>query len=169
MTAPPDPLPPIGAEAPPFRLPDLNGHAVALVDLLALGPVWLVFYKAACPTCSMAVPYLRRLSEAVPHLDGSVVLIAQDDRDTARAFAAEHGLTGPILLDANPWPVSAAYGLRAVPSHVFIEMSGVVAAAGEGFVRHEWETQTRNLAARSGAPDFRLFHEGDPIPALRPG
>lgn len=160
---------PVGTEAPPFSLPDLDGRAVALADLLALGPVWLIFYKQSCPTCGLALPFLRRLFDAAPDLDGSVVLVAQDTPEDAREYIAGIGHPGPVLIDPDPWSVSAAYGLRAVPSHVFIEMSGVIAAAGEGFERAAWEALAQNLAARSGAPEFRLFRETDDIPALRPG
>lgn len=162
-------LPPIGVEAPPFRLDDLAGRPVALTDLLAFGPAWLLFYKRDCRTCAQFIPYLRRLAEEIPDLAGSLVLISQDGADETAAFAAEHRLAGPVLRDVDPWPVSQAYGVRAVPSHLLVETSGIVAATGEGFVRAEWEAMARNLALRSGAPGFALFRADDAIPEFKPG
>lgn len=160
---------PAGTEAPPFRLPDLGGREVALGDFLALGPVWLVFYKRGCPTCALAVPYLRRLMDWPEGLEGSVVLVAQDEPEDVREFVAAHGLGLPVLVESAPWPVGDAYGLSSVPTSFFIESSGVIALSAEGFVKSEWEALARNLAARSGHPEFELFTAVDAVPAFKPG
>lgn len=160
---------PAGIDAPAFRLPDLAGREVALADFLALGPVWLVFYKRGCPTCALAVPYLQRLLELPGGLEGSVVLVAQDAAEDAREFAAAHGLGLPVLVESAPWPVGQAYGLRSVPTSFLVESSGVIATSAEGFVKAEWEALARNLAARSGHPDFALFSAADDVPAFKPG
>ena len=160
---------PAGVEAPPFRLPDLAGREVALGDFLALGPVWLVFYKRSCPTCALAVPYLQRLMDLPDELEGSVVLVAQDEPDDARAFVTAHGLSLSVLVESAPWPVGQAYGLSSVPTSFLIESSGVIALSAEGFVKTEWEALARNLAARSGHPEFELFSAADAVPAFKPG
>lgn len=160
---------PAGSEAPPFRLPDLSGREVALADFLALGPVWLVFYKQGCPTCALAVPYLQRLMELPGGLEGSVVLVAQDDAEAAREFVTAHGLTVSVLVESAPWPVGKAYGLGSVPTSFLVESSGVIAAAAEGFVKTEWEALAHNLAARSGHDGFALFTPDDAVPAFKPG
>ncbi|MGA3354415.1 MAG: redoxin domain-containing protein, partial [Acidimicrobiales bacterium] len=54
----------IGDHAPNFTLPDALGQPVTLADLLAQGPVVVVFYRGEwCPYCNIQV---RSLQEALP-------------------------------------------------------------------------------------------------------
>lgn len=49
----------------------------------------------------------------------------QDSPAAARAFAEEHGLTFPILLDSDG-AVSRAYRLRSLPSTFIVDRRGVI-------------------------------------------
>lgn len=45
----------------PFTLPEVGGGHVVLDELLAQGPVVLVFFRfAGCPACNIALPYYQR-------------------------------------------------------------------------------------------------------------
>ncbi len=48
-----------------------------------------------------------------------------EDRETVQAFAQEHGLTFPILLDVNG-AVAQKYRVRGVPTSFFINRQGVI-------------------------------------------
>ena len=54
----------VGDTAPLFSLPDANGNAVALADLLQQGKVVLTFYRGVwCPYCNLE---LRNLQAILP-------------------------------------------------------------------------------------------------------
>ncbi len=60
-TAAYDAFPKPGDKAPDFTLPDVAGGNVVLAELLARGPVVLVFFRfAGCPACNIALPYYER-------------------------------------------------------------------------------------------------------------
>lgn len=62
----------------PFTLPEVDGGEVALNDLLAQGPVVLVFFRfAGCPACNLALPYYQRqLYPGLRALGASLVAIS---------------------------------------------------------------------------------------------
>jgi peroxiredoxin len=53
-----------GAKAPDFELKSLHGKRVSLSEELSRGAVVLAFFKASCPTCQYAFPFLERLHRA---------------------------------------------------------------------------------------------------------
>jgi len=53
-----------GAKAPDFELKTLDGKRGSLGEELSRGPVVLAFFKASCPTCQYAFPFLERLHRA---------------------------------------------------------------------------------------------------------
>jgi peroxiredoxin len=55
----------------------------------------------------------------------AVNVTAQDSRETAEAFAANHELTFPILFDTTG-EVAARYENRALPSSFFVRPDGVI-------------------------------------------
>src|SRR5665213_159350 len=104
-----------GAQAPPFRLTDLDESARSLDDILAGGPALLAFYKISCPVCQLTAPYLQRLAASKVI---QVIGISQDDAGATRGFMQRFGVTFPMLLDlsSEDYPASNAYGITSVPS-----------------------------------------------------
>ncbi len=150
-----------GAQAPDFKLKNLNGEPQSLQDMLARGPVLLAFYKASCPVCQMTFPFLERLHKA----GGSgiqIIAISQDKAATAREFNSEYGVTFPTLIDDPGYPVSNAYGIDTVPSLFLIEPDRAVSLSGCGFVKKDLEA----IGQRVGAAPFRA---GERVPEYRPG
>ena len=107
---------PAGLPAPAFTLPVAAGGTMTIPDPSACGLTLCIFYKNTCPTCRLVAPLLERLHQAVSGEGGRVVGISQDGPDGARGFAQEMGLTFPILVDKEGYPVSIAYELLAVPT-----------------------------------------------------
>jgi peroxiredoxin len=103
-----------GAKAPPFRLPDHKGDAVALAEL-AGRRVLLVFYPADfSPACT------DQLSLYEPHLEAlaghgvSPYGVSVDSSWCHRAFREHLGVTMPLLSDFHPkGEVARAYGVWA--------------------------------------------------------
>ena len=98
-----------GARAPEFDLPDLNGERHSLATALENGPVLAIFWKPKCGTCTWAFPYYQRLVEAYPDAPWQVLAVSQGDAESTAAFAREHSLTFPVLLEGEGWPASRQY------------------------------------------------------------
>ena len=150
-----------GAQAPDIQLPDLNGHGWSLAEALKNGPVLLAFFKVACPTCQMTLPFLQRLADASPAT--LLMAVSQDDAAATREFHETFGIALPTLIDtARTYPASNAYQIRSVPSLFLVEQTGEISLAVEGFNK----AQLEKLGARFGGSPFR---ETDRVPPLRPG
>src|SRR5437762_7292281 len=90
--------------APDFTLRDLEGQTHTLHG--GPWPTLLVFMKSTCGTCQFTAPFVRRLRESVPRQAVRILLVMQDGEKEAREFASRHGLSVPVLLEAEPWAVS---------------------------------------------------------------
>jgi peroxiredoxin len=151
-------MPAEGSAAPDFRLDGWH-----LTEALRGGPVLLVFFKMACPTCQFTLPFVQRLADAAGEGSPRVVAISQDDAKGTGQFAAHFGIRLQTLMDEQPgYPVSNLYGLRNVPSLYLIEPDGRISLAVTGFSKAHFEA----LGERFGGSPFR---EGEAIPAMRPG
>lgn len=150
-----------GAQAPDFKLQDLNGRPQSLKEMLAQGPVLLAFYKASCPVCQMTFPYLERLHQAGKS-GLQVVAISQDKAATAREFNSEYGVTFPTLIDDSAYTASNAYGIDTVPSLFVVEPDGSISMSWSGFSKKDLEAVGRRLSTTP-------FRAGERIPEYRPG
>jgi peroxiredoxin len=145
-----------GQRAPDFKLVRLengaSGPAVDLRELLAGGPVLLVFFKSSCPVCQMTLPFLERIHGG--RAPGSLAIygVSQDDAETTQEFCAEFGITFPMLLDTEEsgYPASNAYGIGHVPSMFLVERDRNIAWSLEGFVKREFVA----VAGQAGVDPF---------------
>src|SRR5262245_37831405 len=150
----------IGEQAPDFVLADVNGQKYRLSDALQRGPVALVFYKSACPTCQFSFPYIQRMFLDLGYSPGLTLWgVSQDDVAEKRQFAEEYGITLYLLIDKYPNDVSAAYGLEFVPAIFLIQPDGKITVSDYGFTK----------AALNQIAGFEFFTPNDGLPASRPG
>src|SRR6266849_7985229 len=155
--------------APNFALNGTSGQPFSLGDALKKGPVVAAFFKISCPVCQFAFPFLERLYKSYGG-DGVTFLgISQDDARATQNFAKEYGVTFPLLLDENGYPVSNAYGLTNVPTIFLIDTDGTVKVSSVGFDRKDLETIAANLAERKKISLAPLFRPDEVIPANKPG
>jgi peroxiredoxin len=151
---------PIGAQAPDFQLNDLKGRTHRLFEALTHGPVALVFYKSACPTCQITFPWIQKIFSKAWTAPGLTFWgISEDDVQESQEVANEHGLTFDVLIDEHPYDVSAAYGLEFVPSIFLIQPDGRISLSEVGFTK----------AGLNQLAGFDVFGLGDRLPATRPG
>jgi hypothetical protein len=94
----------------------------------------------------------------------AVVVVLQDDAETARALAADLGLDVPVRLEGDPYPLATELGLEVVPTLFLIGRDGTIAKTTEAFHRADLE----DFAARLGAGS-PLFTPEDGAPATKPG
>ena len=150
----------VGAPAPDFELPAIQGGSRRLAEALKRGPVVLAFYKSSCPTCQFAFPFIQKIVAAVgENPPWTIWAVSQDEPDETREFAKQHGLTFDVVIDEHPYPVSAAYGLKFVPALFMIEPGGTITLSDFGFTK----------AGLNQIAGFDFFKPDDGLPATRPG
>jgi peroxiredoxin len=129
------------------------------------GPRVVFFYKVTCPVCQVAAPVAERFHQAFPE---RFVGVGQDPREKLDQFAEELGTTFPTVTDEPPYPASAAYGVRVVPT-IFVLDDDRVVETVESWDRDGWNRAAGKLGALTGQAAESLSWEGDGLPAFRPG
>ena len=101
----------VGATAPDFALPDIDGGTVRLYDLLAQGPVVLTFYRGAwCPYCNTSLQGFQAELGDIMDAGGYLVAVSPQAEIGSQEMAEANALSFPVLSDADN-RVSRAYGL----------------------------------------------------------
>ena len=155
--------------APDFSLKSIDGTEYSLPELLTQGPVFVSFFKVSCPVCQFTFPFLERLYKRYGAKDVTFLGISQDDARATKEFADEYGVTFPMVLDAEGYPASNAYGLTSVPTSFLIDTDGSVKIASEGFNKKDLEAVAAELAERRKIPSAALFRPDESVPTNRPG
>jgi thiol-disulfide isomerase/thioredoxin len=113
-----------GHLAPDFVLASLNGEEADLSEYQGR-PVVLNFWATWCLPCRAEIPHLQAASV---EYNGRVVIVGVnqgEDGGTVGPYAAEMGVTYPLLLDEDG-RVNQLYSVNALPTTVFISEDGVV-------------------------------------------
>src|SRR5712671_5952589 len=159
-----------GAKAPEIELNALDGKRVSLKDELARRPVVLAFFKASCPTCQYAFPFLERLERAYGHKGVRIIGVSQNDPKQTAAFTKEFGVTFPVLLDdTDKYPVSNAYGLTNVPTVFWITQNGEIELSSVGWLKADFEAISRKMAESGKSPPHVMFAPGEEVRDFRAG
>ncbi len=148
---------------PTHSLPDLEGVQRPLSMTWSEGPALIVIGHRDCATTRLTLPFLDRIHKDRP-AGASVVAVLQDDAAAARALMADLGLTMPVLLEADPYPLSSELKLRAAPTLMLVGRDGLILRAAEGFSRIDLD----GLAVALGNT-VPLFSPTDTAPPRRPG
>jgi len=152
-----------------FEIPDLEGRRVRPLEWAGDGRLLIAVVKDDCPTCRLTLPYLERVHRRLGGGTPRIVSVSQDDPDRSRSFAAEMGLTFPVVVDAPGYAVSGLFGIEFVPSLFIVDRHGLVHRALTGFLKAGIEDLASDLAASMNAPRFRVFDDADQVPILKPG
>jgi peroxiredoxin len=158
-----------GQTAPDFSLKSIEGTEYLLAKLLQRGPVFVSFFKVSCPVCQFTFPFLERLYKHYDGKDLTFLGISQDNARATKEFADEYGATFPMVLDAEGYPASNAYGLTNVPTSFLIDTDGSVKIASLGFNKKDLEDIAAELSERGKIPLSALFRPDESVPANRPG
>ena len=124
-------------EAPSFlSLRTLNG--TALDPAAVQGKVLVVnFWATWCGPCKEEMPALERLQQAFAPAQVMVLAITTDQQEQAMmVFARDLGLSFPILLDESK-EVSAAFGVRGLPTTVILRPDGRM--VGRAIGPRQWD------------------------------
>ena len=121
----------IGRAAPDFLLETADGGQLRLSDLRGR-PLLVNFWASWCTPCRKEMPEIVRAYAA--HKDSGLEIVAVDLQENAgqvRAFAAEFGMTFPVVIDrtgsvGDAWRIGGP--VQGIPSSYFIDADGVVRA-----------------------------------------
>jgi peroxiredoxin len=144
---------PVGAEAPDFALPDLDGRQRTLKEFRGR-PLAIVFWSPTCGYCAEMAPMLRELPE-----EPRVLLVSTGGADTNRKMSEEHGFRCDLVLDTERADVFSAYKAPGTPAGYVLDAEGRVAsdlAVGSAQLLELLATPTRN--GRSNGQAGRVEH-----------
>ena len=117
---------PVGAQAPGFELPGLDGERLTLDSLLASGkPAMLVFTSSGCGPCTEMLPEIARWQEDQAETL-TISLISGGEPEENRAKSSEHGLRDVLLEDGE---VSEKYAVHGTPSAVLVRPDGTIGSS----------------------------------------
>ena len=155
---------PTGSRAPDFSLRDADGSEFQLYSALASGPVLLTFFKASCPTCQYALPYLDRFNAKL-NGSGTAVAVSQDTPADAERFNLEHGYITKQVFDTEEagFAVSNAYGLTNVPTVFLVGTDGVIEHTMVSWSKADVEELAGKLGLNSP------FLAGEDVLVYKPG
>ena len=159
----------VGERAPAFELPDLEGRRYRLADDLQQGPTLAVCWKSTCGTCDMVFPYLQRLTEAYGSGRWQLLAVSQEGPDESAEFARRLGLTIPVLVEGEGWPVSKQYDPEATPTLFLIGPDGTIEMTSVGFSKEDLNEISRRLADHLDEAPQVIAQEDDGNPPFRPG
>jgi len=128
QTPPPKP----GALAPPFTLKRLDGTGSISLRSLRGKTVVLNFWASWCDPCKREAPTLEKFWQQVKG-KGVVVLgvdTGPDARSDGRKFVAAHGITYPVVFDANATVASDSYDVAGLPATYVLDAKGRVVGGG---------------------------------------
>ena len=92
----------IGARAPEFTLPDADGQATSLSNLLRDGPLILYFYPADfTPGCTREACQIRDLHAELEAAGLTVAGVSPQNPESHRAFREKYKLPFTLLADAD--------------------------------------------------------------------
>ena len=165
---------PVGAAAPDFTLPGVNGEQVSLAKLLTDGPVVLAFYRGGwCPYCNLE---LRALQAALPDITAAgatLVAISPQLPDNSLSTAEKLELAFPVLSDVGN-VVAREYGLVfSLPEDLrsVYDGFGIDLPAANGDQTFELPVPATFVIGRDGSVAWRFVdpdytHRGDPADVL---
>ncbi len=100
-----------GDKAPNFALPDVNGETVRLSQLLAKGPVVLIFYRGGwCPYCNLALRSYQAILPDIQRNSATLVAVSPQTPDNSLSAREKMELSFPVLSDRGN-TVAREYGL----------------------------------------------------------
>jgi len=119
------PAPQVGARAPAFSLPQLDGRGPLSLASFRGKTVVLNFFASWCDPCKREAPVLERLWQQDRSRNLVVLGVdANDSRGDALRFVHAHGVTYPVVSDANGRVAASSYGIANLPVTYVLDGKG---------------------------------------------
>jgi peroxiredoxin len=153
-----------------MSLPDAAGNPHVIAEALQRGPVLLGIYKSSCQASKTMFPFLERLHQRFAETLLTVLGVSQDSPNITRSFARRYGVTFPILVEPEGYPVSNAFAIAATPTAYVIRSDGTIAYTTMGFFKNPINELGHVVATELGAEPADIFTAEDTdVPIFVPG
>ncbi|HEY8446167.1 MAG TPA: TlpA disulfide reductase family protein [Thermomicrobiales bacterium] len=162
----------VGAQVPPLEtaFTDAEGQSHRIADALRRGPVLIGIYKSSCGASKAMMPMLERLHQRYGDQGLTVLGVAQDSANITRSFARRYGITFPLLVEGEDYPISKHFDIFATPTVYVIRPDGTIAFTAMGFLREQVNDLGAAVAAELGrAPEPVVRDDEEEIPLFVPG
>jgi peroxiredoxin len=159
-----------GDAAPQITLPDAaEGTDYDLAEALKKGPALIGIYKSSCEASKTMFRMLEQIRLTHPADRLTVWGVAQDSPNVTRSFIRRIGITFPMLIEGDDYPVSREYDIEATPTVFLIDQSGNVVWQGMGFQTAAIQELTGKIAELLGTEQVDVFEGLDDVPGWVPG
>ncbi|MDR9459247.1 MAG: TlpA disulfide reductase family protein [Dehalococcoidia bacterium] len=116
--------PVIGAQAPDFTVPTLDGETISL-DELRGQPFILNFWATWCGYCRYQMPFLQAAFEEKGQEMEFVGINIRENSDKVQQYVKDEGLGFTIALDGDG-AVANSYNVRPIPATFFLDEQGII-------------------------------------------
>ena len=117
--------PTVGQPAPDFQATTVDGKTVRLSDFKGK-PVWLTFGASWCQPCRAENPDIKAVYEKAKASGLEVLAVfISEDASAVREYADRVGLSYAKVADPDT-TIASQYRILGIPSHFFIDRSGVL-------------------------------------------
>jgi thiol-disulfide isomerase/thioredoxin len=114
----------VGTHAPAFQVRDLDDQVVDLAGLRG-HPVWLNFWATWCPPCKAEMPLMEQQYQQ--HQAAGLVILGVNIQESPAVIRAWTQQRFHWRFVPDPQGTLATlYRIEGLPSHVFIDRTGVV-------------------------------------------
>ena len=129
----------VGAPAPDFSLPTLDGQTAKLSGHRGQ-PVLVNFWATWCALCRIEMPEIERAYKK--YNDNGFIVLAvnltfQEVRSEVGPYRDELGLTFPILLDLDGHVTDEVYRVLGLPTSVFVARDGTFTSLRIGMMTRD--------------------------------
>jgi peroxiredoxin len=114
----------IGAPAPDFSLPGLNGSILSLAAYRGRR-ILLAFVDPEWRSCTLLIPALERIQQEDTCLQ--VLMVSRGTLAANQAMLAAHNIAFPVVRQRH-WEISRRYATFAIPAGYLIDELGVIAS-----------------------------------------
>jgi peroxiredoxin len=158
------------APFPDLVFRDAEGIEHDLRAVLESGPLLIGICKSSCASSKQMFPFLERLHQRYAAMGLTVLGVAQDSPNITRSFARRYGITFPIIVEGNEYPVSRAFEIAATPTVFLIEPDGAIAYTTMGFMKAGLDDMGNAVADSVGTAREPLVTAADAaVPLFVPG
>jgi peroxiredoxin len=160
----------IGSKAPNIALNDAaEDKPFDLSEALGRGPVIVGIYKSSCEASKTMFRALELLRQAYPAEKLTIWGVAQDSPNVTRSFIRRIGISFPMLVEGDQYPVSQEYAIEATPTVFLIDGDGNVVWESMGFQKAAFEELNAKVAECLGTAPADLPAEIEDLPGWVPG
>jgi peroxiredoxin len=124
----------VGAPAPSFANPHINGTYLMSKNVFGKGWVLLDFFATDCEPCKKELPELQEMADEFGPKGFVVLIIATDPQGVllVKPFVESQKVGLPLVIDRYR-VTTERYGVTLIPSVFLVDPKGAIAFKAEGY------------------------------------